>query len=266
MLKIIEIGPRLPLLFMGHFFQSLGHKIIRIENSLYPDPFIQAHNSIFHHWYQLLNKEKEIHTFEGIDDSTIENFEYDFIISSVPLKLKNQKLIFSLQSSKTKRPLHDIQALSELNLLQLHCKQFKEKIIPPPFLPTTGLFFATSACCHCLESFYLKKTGTQKLYFDELIRPLKEFLPLNISEAEHAGKWPSYQIYHHSDNRYIALALLEPIHWKAFNDAFNLNLDEDLKINPKRKSELQQIISSLDWKELTQKIKENKLCLTPIFL
>src|SRR5690606_22872249 len=257
-ITIIDLTHRLPGPLAGKVLSDLGAHVIKIEDEIHKDPFLEGSfaefDESFTDWYQELNKTKDIKRF-NFKSPTIkeeiknELLKADGILLSLSDKLKERLgldeeslknlgrnlAIIELKASKEdKQAMHDLNALAASGFLSLHIADRNEHIVTPPFLPFAGISFGQQVASDLLAS--LIKAGrtnscvfhTSYLY-DSVVSNFKPFWSENLRRKSlnkflHNGDYPCYFLYQLKDGHYVALAAVEEKFWNDFCQEFSLDI------------------------------------------
>jgi len=214
---IFDLTSRLPGPLSTKTLEQLGFKIIKFEN-ICKDAFKQSKIKSFAHWYDDLNKNKEIINTDMSKDflkEQIEKYKPEFIISQKQPKDNFGQKWLVIKGNKSSTPLHDLNVWSELGFI---------KNTTLPFLPFAGIMFSQIIVQNILSLNSLNDhtKNIKTIYLvDELKKLLSPFLK-NEEKTLHQGKFPCYQIYELQDG-FISLACIEEKFWKEFCELFKLN-------------------------------------------
>src|SRR5690606_37853355 len=143
-ITIIDLTHRLPGPLAGKVLSDLGAHVIKIEDEIHKDPFLEGSfaefDESFTDWYQELNKKKQVKRFDFKSPSIKEDIKKelmkaDGILLSLSPKLKEKLGLDELSLRKLNKPLcvvelkasqfgkqamHDLNALAASGFLSLH--------------------------------------------------------------------------------------------------------------------------------------------------
>jgi len=296
---ILDFSHRLPGPMAGKIMADLGATVIKIEDHIFQDAFLQGlfadMDNSFPAWYAELNKNKKIMRFnlkDPQDHKKILTMAHaaDGIIMGLPDKVKNAigltekdilgwhqpvAMIEMAASKNQVKAMHDLNALAMSGLLSLYTGEKNEKILNPPFLPVAGIAFGVKVATDLMAAM-LKVSKTNKSVYtqaylyeatDELFHPFWPTKMREIGEKSflHNGRYPCYNLYQTKDKKYIALAAVEEKFWIRFCEVFTLNLGPDDRFHFSDRSVFQKIsacIQSYTQSEIADKIKDEDFCLS----
>jgi len=287
---VLDFSYRLPGPLATKQLLDLGAKVIKIENTNYPDPFSQIEmDASFKSWYLGMNQDKEVKGFDfnsSKDQKEILKLvnTSDIILLGLPKKqqellgitknlLKSKPQIFIEPISP---PKHDLNILAENGTLALYLKDKTEDFIAPPFLPIAGIFFAqklaNTSLAGLLRANEQKQALWQQVSFEASMKEL--LAPLTAKELNthwkylHNGAYPCYGIYKTKDGGHIAVAAVEEKFWQGFSELFeiNLNLEQRFDISGETVKKLISTFKKYTVSELEVKIQGHNLCLSPVRL
>ncbi len=254
---IIDLSYRLPGPLATHILQQLGATIIKIENINLQDPFKECLSKTsdlaFSSWYEELNKNKRIELLDFnsfADQKKIQTLiqNSDACLLGVSKHIQSQLgmtknffksltspyVFLELKSSQeNNQPLHDLNALAEIGLLDLYLSDKKnENIIPPPFLPLGGITFGQKIATDLLAALLQAQKKKEVIHsssdlMTSLRTSLSPFWSKKLQKTKqtqflHNGLYPCYAIYKTKDNHYVALAAIEKKFWIRFCQLFEL--------------------------------------------
>lgn len=304
-MTVLDLTHRLPGPMASYLLANLGAHVLKIEDKNFGDAFNDGLFALmeesFKSWYHSLNDNKEIKKwdFKSLEDRQLLKSEIeksDVVLMGLPHKLRKEMGLTAHELEKISGPnkvfvellaskdgslaMHDINALAEIGLLDLHCQTVlpqtpKGKRIAPPFLPVSGIAFGTHIACQILAAS-LKAHKVQRHQFINCY--LKEstsviyspFWPLEVKEKGitsflHNGKYPCYNIYQTKDHRFVALAAVEEKFWIQFCHKFQFSFSAQERFHfsdEKIFEQLEQKFSSLTSFEIKKIKGEDELCLT----
>lgn len=289
--KVIDFTHRLPGPLAGKIFSDLGARVIKVEDEVFKDPFIQGFfnqsDSQFKTWYEELNSNKELSRFNFKDPLATETMEKLLKDANILLLAQPAKILdlfdLSLESLKKRHPnltvlqltagdgkfknLHDLNALAIAGLLDMHLLGSEEAIIAPPFLPIAGITFGHWVVTKSLAAVISKKSWVVA----SLQEATKNILVPFRSQSKtpkflHNGKFPCYCLYKTKDNRFLAIAAVEDKFWKKFTELFSLNIDgeERFETSDRVFNLISEKISSMESSTIEKLIENHDICLSLI--
>jgi alpha-methylacyl-CoA racemase len=298
-MTIIDFSHRLPGPLCGKILMDLGATVIKIEDHIFKDPFLEGlfaqFDSSFISWYKNLNEGKQVLRFDfnsPDDQKKIHDLvvSADAVVMGIPSKtreklkitdhdltLKKPMVVIELLASATeKKSMHDLNALAMTGLLSLYIAGQTAKIVDPPFLPIAGISFGHKAATDLLASYIkaIKDNQTQfvKTYLDQVTKEVlgifwpKEDRLLGRTKFLHNGVYPCYSLYQTKDLKYVALAAVEEKFWNRFCEVFKIENTHDRFFNEDHS--LFELISNEIQKyttvEIESKISNEDLCLSII--
>jgi alpha-methylacyl-CoA racemase len=297
---IIDFSHRLPGPLAGLVLSSLGATVIKIEDEVFKDPFLDgafnAFDPSFKDWYETLNEGKRIVRLNFNSPTIKEEIKQylqmaDGCLNSLPLKLKlklgldeqtlqsyNLPLAFvELESSSTvKKSMHDLNALGLTGLLDLHIEGNNDDIINPPFLPVSGIAFGQHSATTLLAAILKAKKQNTLIMAKSYLHDTAEliftpFWPLTTRKAGrkkflHNGLFPCYAIYKTKDKKHIAVACVEEKFYEEVRQLFQIELSTADRFNKDQHSFeiVAQAIKKVDSSTIKKWIEEKDLCLTII--
>ena len=300
-LTILDMSYRLPGPFGTKVLSELGAKVLKVEDINFKDPFLTTPlaeiDPVFSKWYNHLNQKKQIMRFDFSKQSTNDDLkdlisQSDVLVMGLPkkiqtklnltqTKLKNIKrplAVIEILASQTTRPVHDLNAMAESDLLSLYTANKDESILPPPFLPIAGLSFGQQIATEVLAQYILsQKSKTLNWHQIFLLDTIKSLLsPLWPKEEKsnqkttflHNGKFPCYSLYRTKDHHYIALAAIEKKYWIKFCQCFNLAHLNELQFSIQDNTvfkELSNVFLNMTASEVKNKTDRNDFCLSIVY-
>src|SRR5690606_15693444 len=122
---ILDLSHRLPGPLAGKVLADLGAEVIKIEDEVFKDPFIEGlfaqMDPSFPHWYEELNHKKQIIRLDFKAEKTKEIIndyvaKADGIIMGLPPKVRNFLEVDQASLEKRGRPLCQVELFSKRNL------------------------------------------------------------------------------------------------------------------------------------------------------
>lgn len=282
---VLDFSLRLPGPLATHLLSELGATVIKVEDSVFKDPFlgsfIKEEKSNFQSWYQSLNKNKEIKRLDFNADKVKDELgallgNADALVLSLPQKVKDKLslnpsflkenysslTVIELKASSKHKNLHDLNALALAGLLDMHTLKQDGLIIAPPFLPMAGITFGHWISTKLLAA---KLAGSQwvEVSLEEAVK--KVLLPFSsqgkVPLYLHNGKFPCYSIYKTKD-AFLAVAAVEEKFWIEFNELFQLGLksEDRFDVSPKVFELISQKLIDLSSKDLKLLLKDRDIC------
>lgn len=277
-MKIIDLTWRLPGPFATSLLARQGMEVIKFEDQKYRDPFLSWDwDPSFADIYQAFQEPKELRLcdFSNASDVAAIHTEIetaDGVVMSLPprveakLGLSQQEVVSRFEGRGISflrlgfrpdddRSAHDLNTLAQSELLRMHVLDRTDEIIPPPFLPVTGLFFSHHIAISLLVQ--MLRTGGGDLpsqewcwLQDAVDRVRDGYYPVSIQDRApetflHNGRFPCYNIYRTRDGGHVAMACVEPKFWTRFRELTGLAgllADEDGLVDGQRGEEVKQVI------------------------
>ena len=259
--KVLDLTHRLPGPLAGKLLADQGAEVVKVEDSVLKDAFLEGFFATFDNsfvdWYHGLNDTKKIVRldFKAADIQTQMKTWVDWaevillgLSDKMALrmgfgpeelaKLSGPKVVLTLAASKqNKTAMHDLNALADTGLLDMHVAGQTQSPLPPPFLPTAGIAFgqqvALSALAHLTQARALRCCLISKVFMQEEIESV--FLPFwshNLraqprTKFLHNGAYPCYCLYKTRDGDWIAVAAVEEKFWRSFVENLGLQLTDE---------------------------------------
>lgn len=296
---VLDFTHRLPGPLAGKILVGLGAKVIKVEDILFKDPFIEGlfceFDESFPHWYEELNEQKELIRLDFKSENIKVEIQKllknaDGILMGLPPKvqrklgldevsLKESQLpiavIEMLASKEHKNAMHDLNALAMTGLLALHIEGRTEPYISPPFLPIAGIAFGHKAATDLLATMLdvrRRKSAVfhQTYLFESTDEIFSAFWPKKSRARNkflHNGLYPCYGLYKTKDKKYVALAAVEEKFWLKFCEIFKLEIPPMKRFYTEDKTifeEVSKCFLSYDHNEIDEMIKEEDFCLSLI--
>lgn len=269
-LKILDLTIRLPGPFSTHLLANLGAQVEKIEFLPKRDPFLDSPEKAFETWHDHFQSHKKITLLSPDNQSHLKTLrdkiqESHIILfslgKSLQKKIKWEQLLQEkkqqqshgllmelVASSKSNRPMHDLNVMAKTNLLPLYIHEFPENmtILPPPFLPWLGLSFGHHLAINML-AYFQQATEENKVleqqcafleYATQIFSPLwaPQFQKEGQKKFLWNGAYPCYLIYKIKDGNYLAVASVEKKFWIKFLKTFNIPLTEDDRFSQNSKT------------------------------
>lgn len=298
-LKILDLSQRLPGPLAGMLLAELGAEVIKLENLPTPDPFLDEAmarvDDGFVEWYQQLNSAKKIQRIDFSSSTAkqvvVERLEWADIVllglsprwqKSLQLDLASlQRLarptaILQLEASQDKGAMHDLNALAEAGLLQLHVAGQTSDTLAPPFLPIAGISFGQQIALHALALHRQaqqeqKPTISRVFLYEEILKVYRPFWTQklraeNRTKFLHNGKFPCYALYRTKDGNWVAVAAVEAKFWQEFVQLLGLNLTVEDRFSTKAEifQQVAKTIAVRSTAELDSLLMGKDLCVSLI--
>jgi alpha-methylacyl-CoA racemase len=301
-LVIVDLGHRLPGPLATHILQTLGAKVIKVEDKKFSDPFKQGLfkeiDPSFPIWYEELNKSKDIQMFDFNDlqdQIKIQTLikESDACLLGIPEKIqlklgidkefkKSLSKPFVFISTRAQKEndeaLHDLNAMAQIGLIDLFLAQKNEKRVDPPFLPLAGIIFGQQIATELLACYI--QSERQGIIVENSVflkqaaeRVLTPFWSQKLRETGqtkflHNGLYPCYSLYKTKDAGYVGLAAVEEKFWIRFCQLFELPFSAQDRFKHDSEdvfSSLESLFSSRTTKEIEQLTENENICLSIIY-
>ncbi|MFA7614467.1 MAG: CoA transferase [Candidatus Caldatribacteriota bacterium] len=297
-LVVLDLTHRLPGPLAGKILSDLGAQVIKIEDEIHKDPFLEGSfaefDESFVDWYQELNKKKQIKRFDFKSPTIKEEIKKELakadgiLLSLSPRlkerlgvdeeslrKLKKSFAVVELKASREdKQAMHDLNALASSGFLSLHIADRNEHIVTPPFLPFAGISFGQQVASDWLAS-YIKATKSQESVFytsylyDTVVNNFNPFWSQNLRKKSlnkflHNGAYPCYSLYQLKDGNYVALAAVEEKFWNDFCQKFSLEIPAAERFSSQETifKKISDLFAKYEVNEIEAKIKEKDFCLS----
>lgn len=296
---ILDLSHRLPGPLAGKVLADLGAEVIKVEDHVFKDPFIEGlfaqMDPSFPHWYEELNNKKQIVRLDFKAESSRAEMDKllaraDGIIMGLPPKVRDFLGVDQASLEKRGRPLchielfskrnltrgmHDLNALADTGLLKLYVEGHSEPVLDPPFLPVAGIAFghkaATDLLAGLLKARHENKPQFLESYlYDAAEELLSPFWPKHCREHDetrflHNGRYPCYSLYRLSDGHYAALAAVEEKFWQRFCDSMGLEIEASKRFHFADRSIFDQLaaaFSKIDSNKVAGLIRAHDMCLS----
>lgn len=299
-IKVLDLSHRLPGPLGAKLLADKGAEVVKLEDEQLRDPFVEGFfatfDSSFMDWYKELNTSKKVvrTDFKSANIKSVVNewvIWADIIliglsdkmasrlgISSEDIsKLHGPKVILSMGASRTgKTAMHDLNAMAEAGLLDMHVAGQTESPLAPPFLPVAGIGFgqqiALSAVSLLFQAQASKTCIESKVFMLEEIENVfspfwsKELRSQKRTKFLHNGAYPCYCLYKSKDGDWLAVAAVEEKFWQQFSEALKLNLrlEERFSRSPEVFKQVSTAISALSTSELDKLIVSKDICVSII--
>jgi crotonobetainyl-CoA:carnitine CoA-transferase CaiB-like acyl-CoA transferase len=184
---------------------------------------------------------------------------------------------FGQSGPHVKKPAHDLNYISIAGILSLSGNEKQGYVIPPiQIADTMGAFCAFSA----ILAAYIQRMRNGKGQFLDVSLLDSAFFamialagihfagfPLHAETLPLSGRLACYNVYQTKDNKFIAIAFLEPKFWQTF--CLKMKLDQYLNHQLQNdQSELLELLSqrfaSRTQKEWLEFFQNDDLCITPV--
>jgi alpha-methylacyl-CoA racemase len=293
-MRILDFSHRLPGPLAGKILSDLGAEVIKIEDQELKDPFLDGFfaqfDPSFSHWYEELNKKKQIlrldfnapeikkiiqeecQKCDGILLSLSNKMKEKLGLTFDELKLHNISVVELGGSQRLNQPMHDLNALMHSGFLKLYIKDFNQDIVPPPFLPFAGISFGQHIASLMLMNIHkAHKEQTliwEKCYLLETIERVwepfwnKKDQEQNRSKFLHNGAYPCYSLYRLKDGAYLGLAAVEEKFWMNFVEAFEIALSKEERFSTDQKSfeAISKKLKCLTSQDAQKLLKHGEMC------
>ena len=203
--------------------------------------------------------------------------DYDSIRERFPSLIYCSISGFGQQGPQSKKPAHDLNYISIAGILSLSGNEKHGYVIPPvQIADTMGAFCALSAILSAYiqllregKGQYLDVSLLDSAFFSMIALAGIHFagFPLHGSTMPLSGRLACYNVYRTKDNKYIAIAFLEPKFWHTF--CLKMKLDQ--YINHQLQNDQAQLLEILSEKFATRTQKDwldffqnDDLCITPV--
>ncbi len=279
-MKIIDLTWRLPGPFATSLLAKQGMEVIKYEDRNYRDPFLLWEwDPSFAEIYHAFQEPKELRLCDFSDQGDVSAIQKeiesaDGVVMSLPprveakLGLREEEVAGRYEGygisflrlgfrPDDNRSAHDLNTLAQSELLRMHVLDRTDEIIPPPFLPVTGLFFSHHIAISLLVQILRTRGGdcpTQEWCWlqDAVDRVRDGYYPASIQDRApetflHNGRFPCYNIYRTKDGGHVAMACVEPKFWSRFRELTGLGDqlgDGDGLIDGQRGEEVKGMILS----------------------
>lgn len=289
-MRIIDLTWRLPGPLGTYFLARQGAEVVKYEDTSHRDPFLKWDwDPAFAEIYNVFQAPKDLRLidFNNTDDVAALHDKIrrsNAVVMSLPDKVE-AKLGLTHDDiadnfvgvSFTRlgfRPgddhsAHDLNTLAQSGLLKMHILDRTDDIIPPPFLPVTGMFFSYHIAIAVLATIIEQKTSETSIqnwcYLQDAVdRAQEAYYPTSLHDRApatflHNGRFPCYNIYRTKDGGYLAVAAVEPKFWERFRSRAELNTlaDDDGLAQGERAMEVKGIIlaavqsrTTAEWRSL----------------
>jgi len=232
---VFDFTTRLPGPYACFLLQEMGFKVYKIESERSPDPFNDPiKRDLFFHWYQNINRGKEIVSIESILNlQSLNKNKTVLVLHAFSPHHPFYKMIENLKQSLSRliilnlqhsRPWHDLNFYSVL----------EENLPSPPPLPFAGILFShkiAQAFIKIWSQFHFFKTSflvesslNMETEIEKVFTTFKRPDFLKNKPALHLGDYICYRIYP-LKNGLLYLAAVEPKYWQNFLNIFDQPLD-----------------------------------------
>lgn len=259
--KVLDLTQRLPGPLATKLLADLGATVMKVEDQVLKDSFLDSSLAIFDEsfadWYRELNRKKQVIRLDfkaptvqtelaprikwadiillGLSD----NLALQLGLGQVEAaQLPGPKVILTLAASRNhKTALHDLNALAETGLLDMHVAGQTHSPLAPPFLPMAGIAFgqqvALSALAHWHHASNQGCCVISKVFMQEEIEAVfRPFWSQHLrskgrTKFLHNGAYPCYCLYRSKDGDWVAVATVEQKFWRAFVQQLGLSLSDE---------------------------------------
>lgn len=299
-IKVLDLSHRLPGPLGAKLLADKGAEVVKLEDEQLKDPFLEGFfatfDASFMDWYKELNHSKKVvrTDFKSADVKSVVSQWVDWAdiilmglsdkmairlgLSAEDIsKLSGPKVVLSMGASRTgKTAMHDLNALAEAGLLDMHVAGATESPLAPPFLPVAGIGFgqqiALSAVSLLLQAQREKTCIESKVFMLEEIENVfspfwsKELRAQKRTKFLHNGAYPCYCLYQSKDGDWLAVAAVEEKFWQQFSEALKLNLgsEERFSRSPEVFKLVAAAISTLSTSELDKLLVSKDICVSII--
>ena len=222
--KVLDLSHRLPGPLGGKLLADKGAEVVKLEDEKLKDPFLEGFFATFDEsfmdWYKELNAQKKVVRLD-FKSPTIKAdiaawIEWaDIILMGLSDKMalqmglsaedmsqhKGAKVVLSMGASQSnKTAMHDLNALAEAGLLDMHVAGQTDSPLAPPFLPVAGIAFgqqiALSAVAHLLTAQREQRCVLTKVFMlEEIENVFAPFWSKHLSSQKrtkvlHNGAYP----------------------------------------------------------------------------
>jgi len=298
--KVLDLSHRLPGPLGGKLLADKGAEVVKLEDEKLKDPFLEGFFATFDEsfmdWYKELNSQKKVVRldFKGaeIKAEMAKWIEWaDIILMGLSdkmalqmglsademAKVKGAKVVLSMGASQTqKTAMHDLNALADTGLLDMHVAGQTETPLAPPFLPVAGIAFgqqiALSAVSLLLQAQKQNKTIVTKVFMQEEIENVfapfwsKHLRSQKRTKFLHNGAYPCYCLYQSKNGDWVAVAAVEEKFWLQFAEALNLKIEltDRFSRSPEVFSQVADAIRAKTTAELDNLLVSKDICVSLI--
>lgn len=253
-LTIIDLTWRLPGPLATYFLAKQGFRVIKFEDRVHRDPFLTWEwDPAFAAVYDAFQEPKDLRLIDFGDPLAVEGMHREIagaaaVVMGLPPRVEEKlglteamiaerhrgvcvtRLGFRRDSSES---AHDLNTLAQSGLLRMHILDRTDDIIPPPFLPVTGIFFsyhiATTVVTTILHQRRSEEPIQNRCWLQDAVDQAQQaYYPATVQERTpatflHNGRFPCYNIYRTADGGYMAMACVEPKFWSRFRQLSGLD-------------------------------------------
>jgi crotonobetainyl-CoA:carnitine CoA-transferase CaiB-like acyl-CoA transferase len=295
-IKVLDLSTLLPGPLTAKLLQDIGCSVTKVENPLSQDLLRTTkptENGIGAN-YLYLNDGKKIISLDiraqnseftqliSESDVLIENFRpgrmeklgygYDDLLKINPNIIYCSIAGYNTSHPFTKKAAHDLNVIALSGYLDY---QFRIQGTPSlPCVQIADILTSYNASLKILAALLEKKPSRIEVsmiestkYLFSLLAPSEVMLNRNIigNEMPLSGLFPCYRVYTTKDQRYVALAAIEPSLWNDFCTEQGLNdlIDKQFSTDKYVVDTLEELFKSknfVEWSEL-----DNDYCLTPVY-
>jgi alpha-methylacyl-CoA racemase len=295
---ILDFSHRLPGPMGMNVLGHLGAKVYKIEDEKFKDAFLSGlfneFDPSFIDWYEGLNEYKDLLRLDFKSEQSIPKLHElvknaDGIMMALPPKVRtflkltdedlkqlnpNIAVIEMGASKKYKQSMHDLNAMALTGMLSLHTQNRDERIIDPPFLPVSGIFFGQQLATDLLAAILKAKKNNEFVKTTSYLYETAELLCKPIWSQKmrdekrvrflHNGAYPCYSLYRTSDGHYVGLAAVEEKFYIAFQETFNVTLEKERRFETTEEAFnlIAQKINSLTKDQVAKMIKGKDMCVS----
>lgn len=301
---ILDFSSRLPGPLAGYLLAQMGAQVIKVETDSHPDPFkvlrMGDGDIAFQSWYSNMHINMDHFTVSDESNDDLNQLQAlckkaHMVIMGWPAKVQEKysvrfedlsqlsgwgSFIEMGVSHHSNRPVHDLNVMAEMGLLDLHIKQLKKhptnaKRIAPPFLPIAGVTFAhqitqrlvANAFKALRDQLWVKDSATLEDSLEDTWNPLYAPDLKGVQENFlHSGRYPCYNIYPLKNHRaYLAIACIEEKYWSEFSDTFALELSPKQRFHDTDETVfkiIQDCLAHYSVEEMREKLTNLNCCLS----
>jgi crotonobetainyl-CoA:carnitine CoA-transferase CaiB-like acyl-CoA transferase len=300
-IRLLDFSSRLPGPWAAHqLAQMPGVEVIRLELAQNTDPFYQGieHDASFPSWQKQFAREKKIHRFDwhgNFEQSTCEliaEAQGMIFAPATPPELTRELrkkimeqvrgawVMIELGGQRNGHPWHDLNALAQTGLLQMHTAAAddhgKKSSIAPPFIPVAGIVFGMRAALEMSWALSEAQAGDclveRTIYLQDVVEEMATtFIPSSANKQGqalylHNGLFPCYRLYRLKDDSMIAMAAIEQRFWRSFLDqsALPLTAQDRFDESGRVRTILENYFGQITLAQLSQKMNLDQACISVV--